>query len=230
MSKTVQGLLTFLISLVVPTGVLLLISVLPVWQGFLSPLTVAALPKVALIVGGGFGFLHGLEAGILCIYDLETAVGWTELFIDLTWSLPNTMAGFVLGNIIYIFFGNPSRTDSEGQAWISFQPRSSSGFGHSVLQTIGTVNLGGAGQHERMHLLQARVLGPIYIPLVVASYAVTFSLQVVWTLTLGGLLALTGVRNKAYLEPPSHSAVGGFFGWIYYATPIELFAYATGNP
>ncbi|HEX5747588.1 MAG TPA: hypothetical protein VFZ09_15180 [Archangium sp.] len=230
MSKTVQGLLTFLISLVVPTVVLLILSVLPVWQGILSPQTVSALPKVALIVGGSFGLLHGLEAGILCIYDLETAVGWIELFIDLTWSLPNTMAGFVLGNIIYIFFGNPSRTDSEGQAWISFQPRNSGGFGHSVLQTIGTVNLGGAGQHERMHLLQARVLGPGYIPLVIASYSVTFTLQVVWTLTLGGLLALTGVRNKAYFEPPSHSAVGGFFGWIYYATPIELFAYATGNP
>ena len=23
--------------------------------------------------------------------------------------------------------------------------------------------------------------------------------------------------------------MGGFFGWIYYATPIELFAYATGS-
>jgi hypothetical protein len=214
----------------VPTGVLLLVSVLPVWPHLLSPQLVSVLPRVALIVGGGFGFLHGLEAGILCIYDLETATGWTELFVDLTWSLPNTLVGFVLGNIIYILFGTPSRADSEGQAWISFQPRSSSGFGHSVLQTIGTVNLGGAGQHERMHLLQARVLGPVYIPLVIASYAITFTLQVVWTLTLGGLLALLGVRNKAYLEPPSHSAVGGFFGWIYYATPIELFAYATGNP
>jgi hypothetical protein len=230
MSKPLQGFLTFLISLVVPTVLLLILSVLPVWRDLLSPDTVAALPKVALLVGGSFGFLYGLEAGILRIYDLDTAVGWVELFVDLTWSLPNTIIGFVLGNIIYIIFGNPSRTDSEGQAWISFQPRSSSGFGHSVLQTIGTVNLGGAGQHERMHLLQARVLGPIYIPLIIASYALTFTIQVVWTLTLGGVLALAGVRNKAYFEPPSSSAVGGFFGWIYYCTPIELFAYATGNP
>lgn len=230
MSKTVQGLITFLVSLVVPTGVLLVVSVLPVWQHILSPTAVAALPKVALLVGGGFGLLHGLEAGILCIYDLETATGWISMFIDLTWSLPNTLVGFVLGNLVYIWFGSPSRTDSEGNNWIVFSPRGSSGFGHSVLQTIGTVNLGGSGQHERMHLLQARVLGPGYLPLVIASYAVTFTLQVVWTLTLGGLLALTGVRNKAYFEPPSSSAVGGFFGWIYYATPIELFAYATGNP
>ncbi|MCY1075106.1 hypothetical protein [Archangium lansingense] len=26
------------------------------------------------------------------------------------------------------------------------------------------------------------------------------------------------------------ACAGGFFGWSYYATPIELFAYATGNP
>ncbi len=214
MSKTVQGLLTFLISLVVPAGVLLIISVLPVWQGVFSPQTVAELPKAALIAGGGFGLLYGLEAGILCIYDLEKSVGWLALFTDLTWSLPNTMVGFVLGNIIYILFGSPSRTDSEGQAWISFQPRSSSGFGHSVLQTIGTVNLGGAGQHERMHLLQARVLGPVYIPLVIASYAVTSCLQVAWTLTLGGLLALTGVRKKAYFEPRPPPARGGVLGGV----------------
>jgi hypothetical protein len=45
MSKTEQGLLTFLLSIVVPTGVLLILSVLPVWQGFLSPQVVSALPK-----------------------------------------------------------------------------------------------------------------------------------------------------------------------------------------
>ena len=32
------------------------------------------------------------------------------------------------------------------------------------------------------------------------------------------------------IQPPARSAVGGFFGWIYYATPIELWAYASGNP
>ena len=221
MSKPLQGFLTFLFSLVLPTVAALVISAV----------TKGAFPvKVALLVGGGFGLLYGLEAGILCIYDLDTGLGWFEMIVDLTWSLPNTLFGFVFGNIIYIIFGNPSRSDSEGQAWISFQPRSSSGFGHSVLQTLGTVNLGGAGQHERMHLLQARIFGPAYIPLVVAFYTVTSVIQVVWTLTLGLLLKLLGVRDKAWFEPPAHSAVGGFFGWIYYATPFEFTAYAMGNP
>jgi len=221
MSKPLQGILTFLFSLVLPTVAALVISAV----------THGAFPvKWALILGGGFGLLYGLEAGILCIYDLDTFLGWFEMIVDLTWSLPNTIFGFVFGNIIYIIFGNPSRSSSEGQAWISFQPRSSSGFGHSVLQTLGTVNLGGAGQHERMHLLQARIFGPAYIPLVVAFYTVTSVIQVVWTLTLGLLLKLIGVRDKAWFEPPAHSAVGGFFGWIYYATPFEFTAYAMGNP
>jgi hypothetical protein len=221
MSKPLQGFLTFLFSLVLPTVVMLVVSA--VTGGFIPV-------KLALLIGGGFGLLYGLEAGILCIYDLDTALGWFEMIVDLTWSLPNTMFGFVVGNLIYILFGNPSRTDSEGQAWISFQPRSASGFGHSVLQTLGTVNLGGAGQHERMHLLQARIFGPAYIPMVVAFYTVTSIIQIVWTLTLGLLLKLIGVRNKAWFEPPASSAVGGFFGWIYYATPFEFTAYAMGNP
>lgn len=230
MSKTVQGFITFFVSLVVPTVVLLIVSVLPVWSHVLPPNVVSALPKVSTLVGGGFGLLYGLEAGILCIYDLDSALGWIELFVDLTWALPTTMIGFVSGNLFYIIFGTPSRTDSEGQGWISFQARSSGGFGSSVKQTIGTLNIGGAGQHERMHLLQGRILGPAYAPFVIACYAVTFSIQVAWTLTIGGLLALLGVRNKPYFEPPSQSVIGGFIGWIYYATPIELMAYATGNP
>lgn len=223
MSKFVQGVITLLFSLALPIAVLLTLSLLDVTKGVFPPL-------IALAIGGGFGLLYGIEAAVLNIYDLESPLGWFEMVVDLTWSLPNTMFGFVAGNIIYIFFGTPSRTDSEGQAWISFSPRGSSGFGSNVLQTLGTVNLGGAGQHERQHLLQARVLGPAYMPFVVASYIVTGTIQVVWTLVFGWWLALAGVRNKAWLEPPSVSAVGGFFGWIYFATPLELLGYGLGNP
>jgi hypothetical protein len=219
MSKTAQGFVTFFFCLIVPAVVLLVLS------RFLPP-EHAISPWIPLAVGGGFGLLYGLEAGILCIYDLESFVGWLEMVIDMTWSLPNTMFGFVFGNIIYIFIGTPSRTDSEGQGWISYSGR----FGGKVLQTLGTVNLGGAGQHERQHLLQARILGPFYIPFVVASYIVTTTLQLLFTLLLGWWLSLIGARNKAYLEPPSVSAVGGFFGWIYFATPLELLGYGLGNP
>jgi hypothetical protein len=221
MSRAAQTVLTLLLSLVVPTLVLLLVSLL----------TGGAFPvSVALIIGAIFGLGYGLQAGLLRIYELSTGQGWVELFVDLTWSLPNTVFGFVVGNLAYVWFGGLSRAHSEGKGWIVYMPRPGSSFGRDVLQTLGTVNIGGAGQHEKMHLLQARIFGPIYLPMVAASYVITFTLQVLWTITLGGLLKLVGVRQKAYFRPPAHSAVGGFFGWIYYATPIELWAYASGNP
>ncbi|MFL5348210.1 MAG: hypothetical protein ACJ8AT_25740 [Hyalangium sp.] len=221
MSKTLQSVLIFLVSLVVPPLVLMVISLAS--GGALAP-------AVALIIGAVFGLGYGLEASLLCSYELSTGQGWLELLVDLTWSLPNTVFGFIIGNIVYVWFGSPSRTDSDGQGWIVFSPRPGSSFGRKVLQTLGTVNIGGAGQHEKMHLLQARIFGPLYLPFVGASYVVTFILQVLWTVTLGAILKLLGVRQKAHLEPPARSAVGGFFGWIYYATPIELWAYASGNP
>jgi hypothetical protein len=183
-----------------------------------------------VLLVGGFGLLYGLEAGILTSYDLGSPLGWLELLVDMTWSAPNTVWGFVLGNLIFWFAGTPSRADSADAGWIVFKPRSSTGFGHSVKQTHGTLNLGGAGQHEKMHLLQARIFGPAFLPLYLACYAVTVTIQVLWTITLGWILVLAKVRQKAPLQPPTTSVVSGFFGWIYYATLFELWAYASGNP
>jgi len=109
-------------------------------------------------------------------------------------------------------------------------PAGSNGFGKKVLQTLGTINIGGAGQHEPMHLLQARIFGVLYLVIFGLNYIITFTTQVLWTFTLGGLLWLLKVREKPYFRPPSRSAVKGFFGWIYYATFFELWAYAAGNP
>jgi len=180
-----------------------------------------------LLFGMGFGLLYGLMTGMLRAYDLSTHSGVLALLIDLTWSLPNTIVGFILGNVIYIFFGTPSRALSENQGWIAYRARGTSGFGVDVLQTIGTVNIGGAGNHEKVHLLQARIFGPLYIPFVIANYLVTGTIQVLFTITIGAILKATGKRDTAYLRPPKGSAVKGFFGWIYYATLIELWAYGT---
>src|SRR5258707_873524 len=55
----------------------------------------------------------------------------------------------------------------------------------------------------------------------------TGTLQGLFTITLGGILKAAGKRDTPYFRPPEHSAVSGFFGWIYYATIFELWAYAT---
>jgi len=100
----------------------------------------------------------------------------------------------------------------------------------TVLQTLGTVNIGGSGQHERMHLLQARIFGPLYLPLFGLFYVVTFLIQCLFTVPWGLILKAAGARTTAHLSPPSSSAVSGFWGWIYFATPFEVWAYAAGNP
>ena len=200
------------------------------WAGVPAAVAAAVAPAWVLVAMAVFGVGYGLEAGILTIYDLNKPTGWLALLVDMTWSLPNTIWGFVWGNVIFWFAGSPSTADSAGETWVVFQPRSSTGFGHSVLQTHGTFNLGGAGQHEKLHLLQARAFGPLFLPLYLACYVVTSVVQLLWTGTLGWILVLAKVRTKAPLQPPARSVVGGFFGWIYYATLFELWAYNAGNP
>src|SRR5215831_4437190 len=184
----------------------------------------------ALAAGALFGLLYGLETGILLSYELDSGVGWAKLIIDLTWSLPNTVFGFVFGNIIYIFFGSPSQDLSRDKGWVAFSPRGSSGFGTDVLQTLGTINLGGEGQHELMHVLQARIFGPLYLPIFAVNYAINFLIQVLFTCTVGAILYKTNVRDTPYFCPPSSSAVSGFFCWIYHSNLFELWAYSSGNP
>ncbi|MCI0410955.1 MAG: hypothetical protein L0191_20730 [Acidobacteria bacterium] len=184
-------------------------------------------PLIVLLVGLGVGLAYGLMAGLLFSYDLSQPLGVGALLVDMTWSLPNTIAGLLLGNMIYPFFGFPSRELSRDQGWIAYKPRGTSGFGVDVLQTIGTVNIGGAGNHEKVHVVQARIFGPLFIPIVLVNYALTGLVQILFTITIGAILKATGVRDTAYLRPPASSAVKGFFGWIYYATVFELWAYAT---
>jgi hypothetical protein len=173
------------------------------------------------------GLLYGLEAGIVGSYALHRAKGWVELLVDLTWSLPNTLFGLIVGNLIYIFIGNPSPAESRDQGWIVFKPRGSSAFGTTVLQTLGTVNLGGAGAHERVHLLQSRLFGPLYLIIFGLNYVVNFLLQCLWCATAGWFLKVLGTRNTVPLEPPVSSVVQGFFGWIYAATIFEIWAYGS---
>src|SRR6266550_6206750 len=111
------------------------IAVAPIVTGFAMTL-IALLAHLSagwmLLVGVIFGLLYGLMAGLLRAYDLSTHTGVVGLLVDLSWSLISTVAGFVLGNAIYIFFGNPDRELSENQGWLSYKARGTSGFGVDV--------------------------------------------------------------------------------------------------
>jgi hypothetical protein len=220
MNDILKGFLTVLLCAAVPAGIGMGVGAA---LGGVDGLWIGAL------IGGIPGLLYGLEAGILLAYDLGTGLGWLALLVDLTWSLPNTLFGLIFGNAIYVFVGSPSRERSRGQGWVVFMPPASktSGFGVDVLQTLGSVNLGGRGAHEHVHLLQARLFGPTFLPIFGVNYVVNFLLQGLFTITIGAILKAAGARDTAWFRPPGTSVVPGFFGWIYAATLFELWAYAT---
>ena len=178
---------------------------------FVSIVNMAAVPVgpgTVLLLGMGFGVAYGLMTGLLFSYDISQPRGVGALFSTSPGAAQH-LCGFVLGNLIYIFFGPPSSA-SAGSDWISYKARGSSGFGVDVLQTIGTVNLGGAGNHEKVHVLQARVFGPLFLPFVVANYIINGLVQILFTITIGAILKATGVRDTAYLRPPKTYGGAGF--------------------
>src|SRR5262245_48892466 len=73
------------------------------WLCFLPTLGLALLPAMAALgVGLVMGFLYGMEAALCASYDLTNPLHWLALVVDLTWSLPNTIFGFAIGNPIYL--------------------------------------------------------------------------------------------------------------------------------
>src|SRR5690348_1399332 len=139
MHPVVNGLITVLYAILLAggAGIALSAGLLPGHPAF-SWLTA---------VLAGFGLGYGLIAAFVQGYDFAKPGGWLLMLVDFTWSLPNTVAGF-LAQVIYIFFGHPSAELSCGHNWIAYKPWSTTqSFGNNVLQTIGTVCLGGAGAH-----------------------------------------------------------------------------------
>jgi hypothetical protein len=105
MSSFIKGLLTVVVGAVLAAAAVLLVNF-----AFGSPVAF----YWAALGGALFGLAYGLQAGIYGIYPLDGVKGWVELVVDMTWSLPNTIFGFVFGNCIYPFFelwaytsGNP---------------------------------------------------------------------------------------------------------------------------
>lgn len=217
MSNLLKALLTIILSVAGSTAAFLAYSDI-----VFSLLPLPPIPlNSALVAGALCGFLYGLESGFLLSYRLDRLSGWLVLLCDLTWSYPNTLFGLILGNLFYPFFGSLSRELSEGKNWIAYAKEQ-----EGTMQTLGIVNLGGEGLHERIHVFQARLLGPFFLPIFIASYIVTTVLQLLWSCTIGLFLYLRKARNVVYLRPPATFSPKGFFGWICYATPLELWAHA----
>jgi hypothetical protein len=129
---------------------------------------------VGALLGGPVGALAGFVTGAVFGLALArgqvyppTARGAALFALDHSWSLPNTVAGS-----IYLAAQGKRHLDQEatihsGRIYVRQQ------FIPGYATTVGTVIAGCTPRlkaHEDLHVRQARILGPLYLPLVVLGY------------------------------------------------------------
>ncbi|MET9020775.1 hypothetical protein ABZV93_12380 [Actinopolymorpha sp. NPDC004070] len=146
-----------------------------------------------LAIGGVSGAAFGWAVASFVPYDLASVRGIARYVVDLTWSLPNTWLGGVLltGNLLA---GNRLVADLSRHGGTLHLARGTlpAMGGVRYVTTVGTVVAGISAvptdspgalallAHERGHVLQARLFGPAYVPLVLANYAVAVVLPFWW--------------------------------------------------
>lgn len=130
------------------------------WRGLL----------IGLAVGLLLGLVFGWAVGAAEVYDLRSVSGVLLFVLDHTWSLANTVAGALFLSINRILRNRLDRTQSRHSGAVVLANGVFPGFA----TTIGTVQAGTTptiSLHEGAHVTQARIFGPLYIPLVLANYA-----------------------------------------------------------
>lgn len=142
-------------------------------------------------VGGIAGLLAGALVGLLLGVPFGWAVAAARVYradpkgillflVDHTWSLPNTLVGTLHLAVHLVLRHRLDRTTSRHSGRVDIMEGLLPGYA----TTVGTVCAGSnprIQRHEDMHILQARLLGPLYLPLVLANYAL-FTLVPVWLL------------------------------------------------
>jgi hypothetical protein len=122
---------------------------------------------------------YGWALGRVRAYP-PTARGVALFAVDHSWSLVNTVAGaaFLTVNLARGHHLAPPRCRHRGR--VDLREQAMRGYA----TTVGNVIAGGSAaneRHEDLHVRQARLLGPLYLPLVGLNYAL-FSVLPVWWL------------------------------------------------
>jgi hypothetical protein len=136
---------------------------------------------VGLVIGAGVGLLLGAVFGWAVasakVYGPDVR-GVLLFIVDHTWSMLNTVAGALYLTVHLVFGHSLDRAASQHSCRLNVVE----GVSPSYATTIGTVCAGAGSniqRHEDVHILQARLLGPLYIPLVLANYAL-FAIAPIW--------------------------------------------------
>lgn len=120
------------------------------------------------LLGLALGAVYGWAITTVKVYDFGSAGGVIAYVIDHTWSMANTAIGalYLAGNLL---FGNRVDRLFTGRNVVGLRNGVFPGFA----TTIGTVQAGtgmGIDDHEAVHVMQARIFGPLYIPMVLGNY------------------------------------------------------------
>jgi len=173
---------------------------------------------IGLWLAGTTGSLVGAAISLLAAVPYGRAVARSRCYfgtgrnvarciVDATWSSLNSWAGAIYYGIHRIM-GNRldlSRSQGTGALWLE------RGVVSSYATTIGIVKAGSndsIDRHESLHIFQARLFGPLYIPLVLLNYVVAtiapywllFYDKSRWPVTSFGTYFLNGVYPHVWNE------------------------------
>ena len=164
---------------------------------------------VALVLGAvglALGLVHGFSMAYGHAYDFGNGGCWVKFILDNTWSVVNSLAGslYQLVNLIII---NPITQTGAGTGTVVHRRGVLPGYATTIGQVIASDDPG-VQDHERLHVLQARIFGPLYIPLVMASYVIgtilpywlLFHNHQRWPITGFGTYFINGVYPHAWNE------------------------------
>lgn len=185
----------------------------------------AALPIAGVVgvIGGAYSAL-AFGRGVYVVRPLSI-VGYV---LDMTWSMLNTVAAFVVWipacTIVGSFVTPDALSRRSGAFVFTKNPR---GGGYAAT-TIGTTIGGGWSSHEEIHVWQGRLFGPLYMP----SYMVSLLLNMLVRVVTGKVQSLTlEAYYRICFEDWAYaggSESGGAVRWQSWALWLVLTAFYVG--
>lgn len=145
-------------------------ALITVWCGAFGLLTGdVGWSLLGVVIGLALGVVYGWAVAVAPVYEPTSARGVAAFIVDHSWSLSNTLVGAMF-LAVSLVFGN--RLDRDFTGHVGLRSPAIAGYAGT---TIGPVQAGtgtGVDRHEAVHVLQARLFGPLYLPLVGLSYTV----------------------------------------------------------
>lgn len=128
--------------------------------------------SVALIIAAIAGAIGGVYSAVAFGRGIYT-LGFFSILgyaLDMSWSLLNTAASLLVWlPACLVAGGNFVEPDENSRRSGTFVYSDNPRGGGYAATTVGTVIAGGWSSHEEMHVWQARIFGPLYMPVYLTS-------------------------------------------------------------